>query len=81
MTKLERYIEVYDDISEELIFSYRIKLNDDEAISYISPDDDDIYAVFMYRLDNEQVIKLGGEWIFEKFKNQNVSYFSSCYSS
>lgn len=59
MIKVERYIEVYDDISEEIIFSYRIILNDDEAITYIKPDDD-IYAIFSYRLDHEQVAKLGG---------------------
>ena len=58
MIEVVRYIEVFDNTTEELIGSYEITLPDEEAISYIQPDDDD-YAVCGYELNKNQVINLG----------------------
>ncbi|WP_080742364.1 hypothetical protein [Gallibacterium anatis] len=63
MIEVVRYIEVFDNTTEEVIGSYEITLPDEEAISYIQPDDDDYYAVCGYELNKNQVINLGGKKI------------------
>ncbi|MDU8925687.1 hypothetical protein RYD26_12440 [Pasteurellaceae bacterium LIM206] len=77
--KVKRYIEVYDNTTDELLFSYRITLLDELVIKIINPDDDDKYAVFSYDLNKSQVIQLGGYVLIEAFKNKDVSFHSACY--
>ncbi|KGQ65220.1 hypothetical protein ACLRAA_11575 [Gallibacterium anatis] len=80
MIEVTRYIEVYDNITEELIDSYEITLPDEEAISYIKPDDDDRYAIGgAYELNEEQVIDLGGKELVSLYHNKDVSFFAACY--
>ncbi|MFZ7284160.1 DUF7683 domain-containing protein, partial [Avibacterium avium] len=55
MIEVTRYIEVYDNVTEELIDSYEITLPDEEAIFYINPDDDRYAIGGMYMLNLEQV--------------------------
>jgi len=80
MIEVIRYIEVYDNITDELIDSYEITLPDEEAISYIKPYGDDYYAVSgMYALNKEQVIDLGGKELVSLYHNKDVSFFAACY--
>ncbi|MEE3607483.1 DUF7683 domain-containing protein [Avibacterium paragallinarum] len=77
--EVTRYINVFDNITEELIDSYEITLSDEEAIPYIKPDDDDEHAVFAYELNKEQVINLGGKHLVSLYSDKNVSFYASCY--
>lgn len=74
-----RYIEVYDNLTDELIASYEIILSNEEAITYINPDDDDEYAVFSYELNENQVISLGGMGLISLYADRDVSFHSACY--
>lgn len=79
MIEVTRYIEVYDNVTEELIDSYEITLSDEEAIFYIKPDDD-LYAIGgVYVLDKEQVINLGGKHLISLYGDKNVSFHAGCY--
>ncbi|MFQ1013840.1 DUF7683 domain-containing protein [Avibacterium paragallinarum] len=77
--EVTRYINVFDNITEELIDSYEITLSDEEAIRYIKPDDDDEHAVFVYVLNKEQVINLGGEHLISLYSDEDVSFHVGCY--
>lgn len=77
--EVTRYINVFDNITEELIDSYEITLSDEEAIRYIKPDDDDEHAVFVYVLNKEQVINLGGEHLISLYSDKDVSFHVGCY--
>ncbi|MGR6647675.1 DUF7683 domain-containing protein [Avibacterium paragallinarum] len=80
MIEVTRYIEVYDNVTEELIDSYEITLPDEEAIFYINPDDDDRYAIAgMYMLNLEQVINLGGSHLVSLYNNKDVSFYAACF--
>ncbi|MFZ7187833.1 DUF7683 domain-containing protein [Avibacterium avium] len=79
MIEVTRYIEVFDNITEELIDSYEITLSDEEAIFYIKPDDDDHYAIFAYMLNEEQVINLGGSHLVSLYNNKDVSFYAACF--
>lgn len=78
MIEVTRYIDVFDNITDELIDSYEITLPDEKAISYIQPDDDDCYAICVYALDEDQVINLGGEHLVSLYKNKDVCFHASC---
>ncbi|MCW9732235.1 hypothetical protein L5B97_01830 [Avibacterium sp. 20-15] len=77
MIEVARYIEVFDNITEELIDSYEITLPDEEAIFYINPDDD--YAIGAYMLNEEQVINLGGSNLVSLYNNKDVSFYAACF--
>lgn len=78
--EVARYINVFDNITEELIDSYEITLPDEEAISYIKPDDDDRYAIGgVYVLNEKQVINLGGKHLISLYGDKDVSFHVGCY--
>lgn len=79
MMEVTRYIEVYDNVTDELIDSYEIALPDNKAITYIKPDDDDEYAVFVYVLNKKQVIHLGGIHLISLYGDKDVSFHAACY--
>ena len=77
----ERYIEVYDNNTDELIGEYKINLPDNIVIRIISPDDDDELAIFPYILNEKQVIDLVGDNILNKYKGKDIEYHIACYQS
>ena len=78
----ERYIEVYDNNTDELIGEYKINLPDNIVIRIISPDDDDDeLAIFPYILNEKQVIDLVGDNILNKYKGKDIEYHIACYQS
>ncbi|ACA31413.1 DUF7683 domain-containing protein [Histophilus somni] len=79
MTKLERYIEVYSNDTDELLDSLFIQLPENITILYINPDDDDEFACCSYVLNEAQVLNLGGRNLIEKYKTSNVEYQVACY--
>lgn len=79
MIEVTRYIEVYDNVTEELIDSYEITLPDEEAIFYIKPDDDRYAIGGMYMLNLEQVINLGGSHLVSLYNNKDVSFYADCF--
>lgn len=79
--KLERYIEVYSNDTDELLDSLLIQLHENVAISYIKPDDDDKYAHCPYVINEEQVINLGGKEFIKKYSSSNVEYHVACYQN
>ncbi|SUT96561.1 hypothetical protein NYR62_04155 [Actinobacillus genomosp. 1] len=78
MMKLERYIEVYSNNTDELLESILIQLPENIAILYIHPDDDE-FACCSYVLSESQVIALGGGKLIKKYKASNVEYQVACY--
>ena len=82
MMNYERYIEVYDNNTDELIGEYKINLPDNIVIRIISPDDDDDeLAIFPYILNEKQVIDLVGDNILNKYKGKDIEYHIACYQS
>ena len=47
---VERYIEVYSNETDELLYSYKITIPDHLVIEIVSPDEDDEFAFFSYNL-------------------------------
>ena len=47
---VERYIEVYSNETDELLYSYKITIPDHLVIEIVSPDEDDEFAFFSYIL-------------------------------
>lgn len=43
---VERYIEVYSNETDELLYSYKITIPDHLVIEIVSPDEDDEFAFF-----------------------------------
>ena len=80
MMNYERYIEVYDNNTDELIGEYKINLPDNIVIRIISPDDDEL-AIFPYILNEKQVIDLVGDNILNKYKGKDIEYHIACYQS
>ncbi|MDY4279537.1 MAG: hypothetical protein SOX56_00325 [[Pasteurella] mairii] len=78
MRKLERYIEVYSNATDELLESMLIPLPEDIAILYINPDDDE-FACCPYILNESQVLNLGGREFIKKYKTSDVEYQVACY--
>ncbi|QIW16760.1 hypothetical protein A4G20_10690 [Pasteurellaceae bacterium RH1A] len=81
MIDLERYVEVYSNATDELLDSYPITLPDSEAIPYINPVNDDEYAIYVYVLNESQVISLVGEEIVKKYQGHDIEYQAACYAS
>lgn len=79
MMKLERYIEVYSNDTDELLESIFIQLPENIAILYINPDNDDEFACCPYVLNESQVVNLGGKELVKKYKASNVEYQVACY--
>lgn len=79
MMKLERYIEVYSNDTDELLDSLLIKLPENVAIFYINPDDDDESAYCSYVLNEHQVLNLGGIDLIKRYSTSNVEYQVACY--
>lgn len=47
---VERYIEVYSNETDELLYSYKITIPDNLVIEIVSPDENDEFALFSYIL-------------------------------
>lgn len=78
--KFTRYIEVYDNNTDELLESYQVNLPDILVVHIISPDDDYL-ALCPYVLEIEQVLSLGGNKLVEKYKNMNIEYHVTTYQN
>lgn len=78
---VERYIEVYSNETDELLYSYKITIPDHLVIEIVSPDEDDEFAFFSYILTQEKVISLGGKYIIDEYHNKDVGYYVACYQS
>ena len=44
--KVRRYIEVYSNETDELLYSYKITIPDNLVIEIVSPDEDDEFALY-----------------------------------
>ena len=51
---VERYIEVYSNETDELLYSYKITIPDHLVIEIVSPDEDDELALFFIYFDSEK---------------------------
>jgi len=78
---VERYIEVYSNETDELLYSYKITIPDHLVIEIVSPDEDDEFAIFSYALTQEKVISLGGRHIIDEYHNKDVGYYVACYQA
>lgn len=78
---VERYIEVYSNETDELLYSYKITIPDNLVIEIVSPDENDEFALFSYILTQEKVIALGGKYIIDKYHNKDVGYYVACYQA
>ena len=78
---VERYIEVYSNETDELLYSYKITIPDNLVIEIVSPDEDDEFALFSYILTQEKVIALCGKHIIDEYHNKDVGYYVACYQA
>ena len=78
---VERYIEVYSNETDQLLYSYKITIPDHLVIEIVSPDEDDEFALFSYVLTQEKVISLGGRHIVDEYHNKDVGYYVACYQA
>ena len=78
---VERYIEVYSNETDELLYSYKITIPDNLVIEIVSPDENDEFALFSYILTQEKVIALGGKYIIDKYHKKDVGYYVACYQA
>ena len=46
--KVRRYIEVYSNETDELLYSYKITIPDHLVIEIVSPDEDDEFALYYW---------------------------------
>ena len=78
---VERYIEVYSNETDELLYSYKITIPDHLVIEIVSPDEDDELALFSYILTQKKVIFLGSRHIIDEYHNKDVGYYVACYQA
>lgn len=79
--KVRRYIEVYGNETDELLYSYKITIPDYLVIEIVSPDEDDEFALFSYILTQEKVIALGSKHVIDEYYNKDVGYYAACYQA
>lgn len=76
--EVKRYIEIYDNLSDELVISILLENVSTEYIrEVVNYDDDDIEVYGVYKLENIQLKKFG----VSNFDNRFSFFITAAYSS
>ncbi|OOF72732.1 DUF7683 domain-containing protein [Rodentibacter caecimuris] len=59
MKELERYIEIYNNLTDELLARIKVNIDQDDIKKHISVDIDDPLVLGVYQLSNENLSNFG----------------------